>query len=1062
VSEIVNYLFITLTQSENGVNFCMTSLFISEYIEGSSNNKAIELYNPTGVPIDLSSYTLEFYFNGSNSAGTTINLTGTITSGDVFIIADNDADPAILAEADLTSSNNFFNGDDAVVLRNNGNVVDAFGQIGVDPGSSWPGGGSDVTLRRQSSITTGDTNANDPFDASIEWDSFPNNTFDGLGSHTVDTGSGTNLAIAATDADKAEGDTGTTPFTFTITRSGDTTGITSVDFSLSGDINGADFGGTLPADTVNFAAGETSQVITLDVSGDTDTEPNETFTVTLSNATGGANITTATASGTIQNDDGVAVTPIHDIQGSGVASPIVGQTVTIEAVVVGDYQNGSGSDGDLDGFFVQEENSDTDVDATTSEGIFIFDGNSPAVNVNIGDVVQVTGEVTEFNGLTELTNVTVAIQGSDNLPDAAIVNFPVSAVEDLEAYEGMQITIPNTLFVTEYFNLDRFGEVVLSANDSSNQPGTDGRLEQYTQFNNPSVSGFNAYQEDIATRRIILDDGQTVQNPNPIIHGRNGNPLSANNTLRGGDTVNNLSGILSFGVGEYRIQPTDAVDFQATNSRPQTPENVGGDLTVASFNVLNYFTTLNSRGADTTAEFERQRDKIVTAIVEIDADVVGLIEIENNGDTAISNLVNAINTELGSSVYDYISTGVIGTDEIQVGFIYKPNTVQPFGNFAILDDSVDPSFNDDRNRPALAQTFEEVGTGEKFTVAVNHFKSKGSSGLSDTNDPNFDQGDGQGFWNAVRTDAANALTDWLATDPTNSNDPDYLIIGDLNAYAQEDPITAIENAGYTNLAEQFDSGAYSYVFDGQFGTLDYALANSSLSSQVTGATEWHINADEPDALDYNLDFGRDPSLFNGNEPFRASDHDPLIVGLDLSSSGGATPGDDSLVGTPGNDTIDALAGDDTVKGLAGNDLLLGNDDNDRLIGSRGQDTLIGGAGNDILVGGLDDDVLIGVDPDAATPGFGERDVLRGQTDNDRFILGDANTVYYIGDGNLDKAVVLDFELGIDVVVLPGTFEDYIVRVNTVGSTLIRDVSQDLIAVVRQAALTASDFEFIVD
>ncbi len=876
---------------------------------------------------------------------------------------------------------------------------------------------------------------------------------------TGDNGStGTNLAIAATDADRAEGDAGNKPFTFTVTRSDDTADATSVNFAVSGDVNAADFGGILPSGTVNFAADDISQVITVNVSGDTDSETDESFTVTLSNATGSATITTATASGTIQNDDGVAFTKIHEIQGNGASSPIQGNTVTIEAVVVGDFQDGSsGTDGDLNGFFVQEENADIDADLTTSEGIFIFDGSSPSVDVNVGDVVQVTGEVTEFNGLTELTNVTVSIQGTDSLPTPGIVNLPLTDVDDLEAVEGMQVNIPDTLFVTEYFNLDRFGEVVLSANDSSNQPSTDGRLDQYTQFNTPSVSGFSTYQDEIEKRRILLDDAQTVLNPDPIIHGRGGNPLSANNTLRGGDTVNNLSGILSFGFGEYRIQPTDAVNFQPTNPRPATPDDVGGDLTVASFNVLNYFTRLNSRGADTTEEFERQRDKIVSAIVAIDADVVGLIELENNGDIAISNLVNAINTELGSSVYDFISTGVVGTDAIQVGFIYQPDTVQPFSSFAVLDDSVDPSFNDDRNRPALAQTFEEVGTGEKFTVAVNHFKSKGSSGLDDTNDPNFDQGDGQGFWNAVRTDAANALTNWLATDPTNSNDPDYLIIGDLNAYAQEDPITAIENAGYTNLAEQFNSGAYSYVFDGQFGTLDYALANSALSSQVTGATEWHINADEPDALDYNLNFGRDRNLFNGDEPFRASDHDPLIVGLDLSSSGGATSGSDSLVGTQGNDTIDGLAGDDTVKGGGGDDILLGNDDNDRLIGNRGQDTLIGGAGNDTIIGGLGDDIVIGVDPDSATPGLGERDVMRGQDGGDRFILGDTNTVYYVGEGNVDRVVIRDFEPGTDLIVIPGSFEDYIIRENAIGSTIIRDASRDIIAVVRQASVTESDF-----
>jgi predicted extracellular nuclease len=908
-----------------------------------------------------------------------------------------------------------------------------------------------------------------------------------------DNATGTNLAIASTDADKAEGNTGTTPFTFTLTRSGDTTGTTAVDFTVSGDVNGADFGGSLPSGTVTFAANETSQIVTVEVAGDTDIETDESFNVTLSNPTNGATITTATANGTIQNDDGTNITLISTIQGSGASSPIVGQTVTIEAVVVGDYQQGNGTDGDLSGFFVQEQDADTDNNLTTSEGLFIFDGSSPAVDVNVGDVVEVTGEVTEFFGLTQLSNVTVSIQASDSLPTPATVNFPVTAVEDLEAYEGMQITIPDTLFVTEYFNLDRFGEVVLSSNSSSNQPGTDGRLDQYTQFNQPSVSGFNAYQADIEKRRIVLDDGQTVQNPDPIIHGRDGNPLSANNTLRGGDTVNNLSGILSFGFGDYRIQPTDPVDFQATNPRPATPDDVGGDLSVVSFNVLNFFTTLDvagnpgsgpnnldPRGADSQAEFDRQLDKLVTTLEIIDGDIVGLVELENefngdqngDGEFAIDVLVDALNAEVGPGTYDYVNPGVpfVDTgDAISVGVIYKSDRVQiaPGTTVEILTDSDLPALGlsgpifdgVSTNRAPIAVSFEEISTGEVFTVSVNHFKSKGGSGSGD----DADIGDGQGNFNGTRLRGAEALDAWLDSDPTGSGDSDILIIGDLNAYAQEDPITFLEAEGYTDLAEEFiGDNAYSFVFDGQFGTLDYALANSSLSDQITGATEWHVNADEPDALDYNLDFGRDPSLFNGDQPYRNSDHDPLIVGLDLSSVSGATDSPDNITGTSGDDTIDALAGDDTVKGLAGDDVLLGNDDNDRLMGNRGEDTLIGGAGNDTIVGGNDNDDLIGVDPDSMSPGLGERDILRGRNDSDRFILGDTNAIYYIGNNNTDRAIIPDFELGIDTIVLPGNFEDYFVRVNNAGSTIIRDHSRDLIAVVRNVTLTESDFEFIAE
>ncbi|MDJ0598375.1 MAG: ExeM/NucH family extracellular endonuclease [Crocosphaera sp.] len=516
-------------------------------------------------------------------------------------------------------------------------------------------------------------------------------------------------------------------------------------------------------------------------------------------------------------------------------------------------------------------------------------------------------------------------------------------------------TTPNTLFVTEYFNLDRFGEVVLSSDGASNEVGTDGRLEQYTDFNAPDVTGFAAYQEAIATRRIVLDDGQTVQNPDPIIHGRGGNPLSSTNTLRGGDTVNNLSGVLSFGFGEYRIQPVAPVDFQPTNPRPATPEDVGGSLKVASFNVLNFFTTLDvtgnpgsgpnnlsPRGADNQAEFDRQLEKLVTTLEIIDADIVGLVELENefgsdqNGDGqfAIDTLVNELNNRVGAGTYAYVDPGVpfVDTgDAISVGAIYKTNSVQiaPGTTVEILTDSDLPALGlsgtvfdgVSTNRAPMAVTFEELGTGERFTISVNHFKSKGGTGSGD----DADIGDGQGNFNGTRLRASQALNAWLNTDPTGSGDSDFLIVGDLNAYAQEDPITFLEAQGYTDLAEQFvGNDAYSFVFDGQFGYLDYALANSTLIDQVTGATEWHVNADEPDALDYNLDFGRDPSLFNGQDPFRNSDHDPIIVGLNLNSS---TPGEviegtadrDNLTGTDGNDTITGFQGRDTVTGGAGDD-----------------------------------------------------------------------------------------------------------------------------------------------
>ena len=331
------------------------------------------------------------------------------------------------------------------------------------------------------------------------------------------------------------------------------------------------------------------------------------------------------------------------------------------------------------------------------------------------------------------------------------------------------------------------------------------------------------------------------------------------------------------------------------NPRTGAPEAVGGSLRVAGMNTLNYFLTLDyppgsaldnkcgpgqnveCRGADSdqTDEFTRQRTKLLAALAGLDADVIGVNEIENT--TGVEPLADLVSDLPG---YSFIDTGTIGTDAIRVGLLYRPAAVTPVGTFETLDSADDPRFLDTKSRPALAQTFQDAATGGRFTVAVNHFKSKGSD-CNDVGDP--DTGDGQGNCNLTRKAAAEALVDWLATDPTSSGDPDFLILGDLNSYAQEDPIDAIKAAGFTNLIEDFQGTyAYSYTFDGQAGYLDHALASSSLTAQVTGAADWHINSDEPDVLDYDTSF-KPPTQDALYEPnaYRASDHDPVIVGLTL-------------------------------------------------------------------------------------------------------------------------------------------------------------------------------------
>ncbi len=876
-----------------------TELFFSEYIEGSSNNKALEIYNGTGATIDLAAggYNIQMFFNGSSSAGLTINLTGSVANGDVYVIAQASAVAAILAQADQTSSAGWFNGDDAVVLRKGATIIDAIGQIGLDPGVEWGSGltsTADNTLVRKSTVCAGDSNATDAFDPSAAWDGFALDTYGGLGAHvasctpddtapqvtsTYPVDGATNFPVSANlSVTFSEPVTVTDPW-FTLACNGN---------PVSAAYSGGDT--TFFIDPLVDLVHGDSCTLTIFAANIADVDTNDPPDNMVIDFTVGF---------TPYDVCSVAYTPIYNIQGSGLSAAITG-VVTTQGVVVGDF-GGSTSVG-LQGFYLQDLSGDGD--PATSDGIFVYTGNTDLVSA--GQVVRVTGYARErFNQTT--------LNGSDSntaaVPAANIVScgsgsvaptdvtMPFPDATYLERYEGMLVRFPQALVISEYFNYDRFGEMVIALPlDGESRPFTGTAIDE---------PGAPALARTLANslRRITLDDGLGAQNP-PILRHPNGSPFSLNNLFRGGDTVQNVTGVLGYDFSLYRIQPTAPADYLPLNPRPAAPDPVGGSLRLAAMNTLNYFLTpdyptgnpldnkcgplqnLECRGwdYDQPNELTRQRAKLLAALAGLDADIIGLNEIENTpGVEPLADIV------AGLPGYAYIDTGVIGSDAIRVGLIYRTASVAPIGGFKILDSTVDPRFIDTKNRPTLAQTFQDLSTGGRFTVAVNHLKSKGST-CDDIGD--FDLGDGQGNCNGTRTLAAQALVDWLASDPTGSGDPDFIIMGDLNSYAMEDPIDAIKLGSddtpgtgddYTNLISYFQGAyAYSYVFDGQFGYLDHALANSSMLSQVTGAADWHINSDESDALDYDTSF-KPPSIDALYEPngYRSSDHDPVVVGLNV-------------------------------------------------------------------------------------------------------------------------------------------------------------------------------------
>lgn len=617
---------------------------------------------------------------------------------------------------------------------------------------------------------------------------------------------------------------------------------------------------------------------------------------------------------------------IPEIQGTGDASPLLGQQVRTTGIVVADFQ----ADDELKGFFLQDAAGDGNT--ASSDGIFVFDPDG--VDVNVGDQLTVVAKVDEFFGMTELDTVSsIQVTGTGTILPTA-VTLPETVEGELEAYEGMLVEIIGDITVSQNFFLGRYGQMTLAA---ANDQGDAGRLYQPTnQFPAGSAQALALAAEN-TRRTLVLDDGQDVDgrgdNPVPVPYIEGPPP----GVIRSGDSVTNLVGVLDFGRissanpprNDFRLHPTVKPVFTSTNPRQAVPQSTGGRLVIASYNVLNYFNTIDAgnnrnscgpnanlgcRGADSQSEFARQQAKIVNTIVAMNADVVGLIEIENNGngpDSAAQNLVNAVNAVLGAETYAIakIDDTPLGGDAIAVGIIYKPSTLVSVGTAATLSSGAfDQNLPEGRSRQPLAVSFEEISSGEQFTVVVNHFKSKGSP-PSDNTDPNFDQGDGQGNWNLRRTEAANDLVEWLATNPTGINDPDVMIIGDLNAYAKESPILALNDLGYTDLIEAFNGpGQYSFTFDGQAGYLDHALASAELAEQVTAVVEWHINTDEPAVIDYNEDFN--PAGYYDEQPFRSSDHDPVLVGVDLliatqdADNDGVNDDRDLCQNTPEGDQVD--------------------------------------------------------------------------------------------------------------------------------------------------------------
>lgn len=564
-------------------------------------------------------------------------------------------------------------------------------------------------------------------------------------------------------------------------------------------------------------------------------------------------------------------TLISQVKGSGQHSPLAGQQLSVEGVVTAILP-------DSKGFFLQEEDADQDQDASTAEGLFVYSGQL-SMPLQRGDVLRVSGKVEEFSGQIQLHPQTasgIEACGRQPLPSAQLLQLPLPASAQWQHYEGMLVRLAQPLYVVDHHDYARYGELTLSS-----QP----RLWTPTQKYRPGSAAAQALLAANLRDRLLLDDGQSRQNLDAWLPAPGG--LSASNTLRAGDRLDDVTGVVAYSFGKYRIQPLTTPQVSHHNPRPSAPARIAGSVRVASFNVLNFFNGDGSgadapfqdpanRGAKSQADFLRQRSKIVSAIRGLNADIVGLMELENDGfgpQSAIQSLVSALNQDQPPAThYRLVDPGLarIGSDAITVGMLYRPARVKPAGKATVM--AVGDAT---RNRPSLMQNFVLDKKGAPLSVVVSHLKSKGSA--CGVDDP--DRGDGQGNCNLTRLRAVQDLLRWQQA---AGLERPLLLIGDFNAYAREDPIEALSNAGLVNLpARWHGDGLYSFVFNGESGTLDHAFASPALAARTLAAGEWHINADEPNALEYGSTF-KSPAQrqkYYAPDAYRSSDHDPLYIDI---------------------------------------------------------------------------------------------------------------------------------------------------------------------------------------
>jgi hypothetical protein len=752
-----------------------TELYFTEYVEGSSNNKALEIFNGTGAAVNLAAggYNIQMHFNGNPVAGLTINLTGTnLADGDVYVIAQASAGAPIIAVADQTQGSGWFNGDDAVVLRKGTTVIDVIGQIGFDPGTEWGSGltsTADNTLRRKTTVTAGDTNGGDPFVPSAEWNGFATDTFDGLGCYPGDAAG--SCVVVPPPVEKE----------------------------------------------------------------------------------------------------------IWEIQGNGLASPLVGQTVLTQDNVVTAVV--------FNGFFIQDPTPDADPE--TSNGIFVFTGAAPTAEV--GDLVDVTAKVSEFFNMTELDGAVTVTELSHGNPLPAPVLFgptvpspdqPQPATE-MERYEGMLVRVENGT-VSGPTNQFNEASIVAATSRPFREPG----------ILFPGLSGLPVWDGNPEVFEVDTD-------------------FLADEQLAAGAVVAVAEGPLAFSFGDYQIWPT-TLSVVGTIVPAPVRARAAGEFTVASQNLFRLFDTVDDPGGDplpTEQEFADRLAKFSLQIRDVlgSPDILAVSEVEN------FNTLQALAAQIAAddAAVAYTAHLMEGNDigGIDVGFLVRDTVaVDSIVQFGLTDtftfNSVTALLND---RPPLVLTGSYTGNGAAFPVTVIAVHQRSLGGIEDPADgPRVRE---------KRHQQALRLSQFIQSLQTATPGLRLIAIGDFNAFEFTDgyvdvmgqvtgnpdpagaliPATDEVDPDLTNqtLSEPADQ-RYSFVFDGSAQALDHGVTSDGLALFMRGAEHSRGNADAP------FSFDDDPST-----PLRSADHDGLVLFVMSDSDADGVPDDaDNCPATANPDQAD--------------------------------------------------------------------------------------------------------------------------------------------------------------